>query len=98
MPDTPAASPQPEVCTACDHDIDLHYTSVRGVVVCRATQSGVSDHGIVGMPWTRSCDCRNYVSPQMARWRKEKADEEAERRKRMDDIVSKVNWKEKFHD
>lgn len=72
-----------EVCTACGHDITMHFTSVINVVRCLVTHHGESTSGVIGIAYHTACDCTDYQSPATERARaveaEERAAEEAER-------------------
>lgn len=75
-----------EVCSGCGHTLSKHYEAVDGSVYCLVSWSGVSDRGIIGVPWTRECDCKNYVSAQV----ESKKKEEDKRKKEMEDLINAI--------
>lgn len=68
-----------DVCLACEHSMRSHFQSVTGEVVCLVSESGTSSSGVIGLPWTRRCDCVNYESDSAKRARDEIAERAAER-------------------
>ena len=53
-----------EYCDACDHLIGQHFTNVRDDICCTAVEHGTSTtRGVIGLPYTKSCDCKNYKLP-----------------------------------
>lgn len=66
-------------CTGCEHTTALHFQDVDGVVRCLWSASGVSDRGVIGMPWSITCDCADYISEQGNYRREARAREKRER-------------------
>jgi hypothetical protein len=63
-----------EVCAGCEHGIDLHYNDVRGVVRCLNVDSGTSSKGIIGLPYSVRCDCKDYQSKTLTEKREARHD------------------------
>ena len=51
-------------CKGCGHEIDRHFKNVRGVVRCAVAEHGHSTRGIIGIPYTKSCDCADWKVPE----------------------------------
>jgi len=87
LSDTDQTTPEAisdEECPGCGHSIDdCHFTNVRGVVRCTNVDSGTSSRGVIGIPYSHRCDCKNYVSESVQREREEEAAKE-------------LRWKEAF--
>lgn len=54
----------PPLCESCGHPRALHYRDVDNIARCRSVESGVSTSGVIGIPWSRGCDCEEFVSRQ----------------------------------
>lgn len=68
-------------CDGCDHTRGRHFRDVDGVVRCLVVASGVSDRGVIGIPWSAGCDCVNFISPQRTRERADKERQQEQRTK-----------------
>lgn len=66
-----------EICAGCDHLIALHFKDIREVIRCTNVDSGTSSRGVIGIPYSQRCDCKNYVSQTVERQREEAAVEES---------------------
>jgi hypothetical protein len=64
----------------------MHFKSVDEVVRCLVEDRGVSDRGILGIPYSHRCDCTDYHSEQ-ADWRRERIRKEQQR---MDEAVQAI--------
>ena len=54
-------------CEGCGHALSWHFRDVTGVVRCTVVHSGVSDRGVIGLPWSQRCGCTNYSLPKQPR-------------------------------
>lgn len=84
-----------DICIACGHSLGDHVQSVDGKVRCWHVDSGISDSGILGMPWSQRCDCLDYKS-EIAEWRK--AEEDRQRREdeeHMNELIEAIKIKMK---
>ena len=79
-----------EMCEGCGHTIGEHFNDVRGIARCLHVDSGVSDRGIIGIPWSSRCDCVNFHSAQTNMRREEEARKEAERDRAMNAILEEM--------
>lgn len=52
-----------ERCAGCGHSLSWHFRDVNGVARCTVIHSGVSDRGIIGIPWSKRCACADFVLP-----------------------------------
>lgn len=50
------------ICPACEHSLGRHYRAADDTIRCLITESGTSTSGVIGLPWSRACDCRNGQS------------------------------------
>lgn len=70
-----------QVCKGCEHPLSRHYKAADDSIRCLVTDSGLSSSGIIGMPYSRSCDCVNGVSKastyKQSRQRREDAKRDA---------------------
>ena len=49
-----------DTCTFCGHWAESHAVIVSGVR-CRVVVTGLSHGGVIGLPWTESCECRQFM-------------------------------------
>ena len=68
-----------EICAGCGHSLGSHFESVDKHVRCLVTEHGTTTGGVIGLPFTHSCDCVDYVSPKMDRQRGREKREREER-------------------
>lgn len=64
-----------QVCAGCGHPVGgLHFQDVTGAVRCLLRNERMSTSGIIGIPYTETCDCMDYQSAHAEY--KRKVDEE----------------------
>jgi len=51
-----------EECPGCNHLWDIHFRNIKGIVRCTHIETGTSSRGVIGIPYSIRCDCRNGVS------------------------------------
>lgn len=49
-----------QFCAACNHGLSWHFADVTGVVRCMVVAQKVSQTGIIGIPYSERCECRNH--------------------------------------
>lgn len=74
-------------CIGCGHTLSNHFRAVDDQIYCIVTEHGVSDCGILGIPYHRRCDCVNYRSESAESERRREATERERRDRVMQDIV-----------
>lgn len=52
-----------QLCEGCGHYLSCHFRDVTGVARCTVVHRGVTDRGIIGLPWERGCDCADFITP-----------------------------------
>lgn len=75
-----------KICEGCDHSLGSHYKAADDSVRCLVTDSGLSTSGVIGMPWSWSCDCVDGVSEAANYQREKQKREDAER----DEAIRKI--------
>jgi hypothetical protein len=79
-----------DVCPGCEHSLSRHFRDVTGVVRCLVTHSGVSDRGVIGIPWRTECDCAGGKSKSTDERRTHEAREKAERDAWMEELAASI--------
>lgn len=77
-------------CPGCEHPLSQHFKDVTGVVRCLYSRHGLSDRGVIGIPWTEHCDCADYVSVQGDQRREQERLEREESEARTAAMVERI--------
>lgn len=85
MPSTETKSADLQLCSGCGHSLAWHFRDVTGVARCNVVHRGVTERGIIGLPWERHCECADFIVPLKPPSREEVMTEA--QRKKFQDLV-----------
>jgi len=74
-----------KLCEGCGHSLACHFRDVTGVARCTVVHRGVTDKGIIGLPWERHCACAEFVVPPQPTNRQEIMTDR--QREKLEDLV-----------
>jgi hypothetical protein len=73
--------------------MSMHFRDVKGVARCLVVDLGVSTSGIIGEPWSCSCDCVEFVSQRAIRNEEKEAERRAEFDHSVGQLMESVRWR-----
>lgn len=82
--------PTEKPCPGCGHSTALHFYDITGVARCLFVHTGHSTSGVMGLPYTVSCDCTNGHSETHDRKVAEEKRKREEQEQRMQEMVESV--------